>query len=66
MAVHIDGDICKGCNLCVYYCPTGVLEMTDTMNRKGFNIAGVKYPEKCTKCKICEINCPDLAIFVEK
>jgi 2-oxoglutarate ferredoxin oxidoreductase subunit delta len=39
--------------------------MTEQINEKGYNIAGVAHPEKCTKCKQCEINCPDLAIRVE-
>ena len=64
MTVHIDGTVCKGCALCLHYCKFGVLEMTDQINEKGYNIAGVAHPEKCTKCKLCEMNCPDLAIKV--
>lgn len=66
MAVHIDGEICKGCALCVHYCPRNVLIMTDKLNKKGFSIAGVANPDRCTKCKMCEMNCPDLAICVDK
>ncbi len=66
MTVHIDAEICKGCGLCVYFCPKNVLEMGDAMNRKGFNVSSVKSPEDCIECKLCEINCPDLAIFVEE
>ncbi|MFO7941123.1 MAG: 4Fe-4S dicluster domain-containing protein [Bacillota bacterium] len=66
MPVHIDGDICKGCGLCVYYCPMDVLEMGDQMNRKGFTVARVETPKACTECKLCELNCPDLAIYVEE
>ncbi len=66
MAVNIDGEMCKGCGLCVYYCPMSVLDISDKMNRKGFSIAGVVDPDKCTQCKLCEINCPDFAIFVEE
>lgn len=65
MAIHIDGEICKGCALCIHYCPRGVFAMSSTLNKKGFAIAGAVHPEKCTKCKMCEINCPDLAIFVD-
>lgn len=65
MAVYIDGEICKGCGLCLHYCPRDVFEMTNTLNRKGFAIAGVAHPEKCTHCRLCEMNCPDLAICVE-
>ncbi len=63
--IHIDGEICKGCELCIHYCPRDVFEMSQTLNKKGFAIASAVRPEKCIYCKMCEINCPDLAIFVE-
>lgn len=65
MAIFVDGEICKGCGLCIHYCPRGVFEMSGTLNKKGFAIASPEHPEKCTKCKMCEINCPDFAIYVE-
>jgi NAD-dependent dihydropyrimidine dehydrogenase PreA subunit len=40
--------------------------MTGKLNKKGFAVAGVSNPEKCVACRICEVNCPDLAIFIEK
>ena len=66
MTVYIAEKLCKGCGLCVYYCPKGVLEMSDRLNKKGYNVAGVAYPDKCNDCRMCEINCPDFAIYVEK
>ena len=48
---------CKGCELCVDFCPTDVLEM------KGA-IVVVKALEKCTSCQICDLRCPDFAIQV--
>ena len=49
---------CKGCGLCVGFCPTGVLEQ----GPDGRVI--VAHPEKCTACRWCELHCPDFAIFV--
>ena len=49
---------CKGCNLCVEFCPTGVLE------QGGDGRVIVAHPEKCTACRWCELHCPDFAIFV--
>jgi len=49
---------CKGCNLCVEFCPTGVLEQGED----GRVI--VAHPERCTACRWCELHCPDFAIFV--
>ena len=49
---------CKGCGLCVEFCPAGVLEQ----GPDGRVI--VAHPEKCTACRWCELHCPDFAIFV--
>ncbi len=51
---------CKGCGICVAFCPTGAL---------GKDEAGypyVKDAEKCMHCGWCEVRCPDFAITVEK
>jgi len=48
---------CKGCEICVAFCPTGVLEMQD-------KLAVVKKPEACIACMLCELRCPDFAIEV--
>jgi 2-oxoglutarate ferredoxin oxidoreductase subunit delta len=50
---------CKGCNLCVEFCPAHVLEQGED----GRVI--VAHPEKCTACRWCELHCPDFAIFVQ-
>ncbi len=49
---------CKGCKLCVEFCPMDVLEQGED----GRVI--VAHPEKCTACRWCELHCPDFAIFV--
>jgi len=49
---------CKGCNLCVEFCPTDVLEQGDD----GRVI--VAHPNRCTACRWCERHCPDFAIFI--
>ena len=50
---------CKGCDLCIEFCPAGVLE-----HQPGINVV-VVHPEKCTACRWCELHCPDFAIFVK-
>lgn len=64
MSIHIDREICKGCQLCIYFCPKKVFQPGEEVNDKGFVIPKVVYQEKCIKCKLCEISCPDLAILV--
>lgn len=49
---------CKGCSLCVEFCPTHVLE------QQSDGLVIVAHPEKCTACGWCEMHCPDFAIFV--
>ena len=49
---------CKGCGLCVEFCPAGVLEQGPDGR------VTVAHPEKCTACRWCELHCPDFAIFV--
>jgi 2-oxoglutarate ferredoxin oxidoreductase subunit delta len=57
--VIIFGKWCKGCRLCVEFCPTGVLGFVDR------DIPEVIHPEKCTACHWCDTHCPDLAIIVK-
>ena len=49
---------CKGCGLCVEFCPASVLEQGHDGR------VTVAHPEKCTACRWCERHCPDFAIFV--
>lgn len=63
--IYIDKELCKGCGLCIYFCPKEVFEMSDQRNKKGYVFSEAKHPERCILCRQCEINCPDLAIHVE-
>lgn len=55
---RIDTEWCKGCGICVAFCPKAVLEL-DKKDK-----ASVAVPEKCIACRLCELRCPDLAIEV--
>lgn len=52
---------CKGCTICVEFCPTGVLAMHPSGRHPI-----VAAPENCTACHFCDTHCPDLAIVVRK
>lgn len=56
--VTVNRDWCKGCGICVAFCPTKVLGMD------GDEKAVVLRGEDCTGCRLCEIRCPDFAIEV--
>ena len=49
---------CKGCDICVKFCPERCLAMDARQ------IAILTHPDRCTGCRICEWLCPDLAITV--
>jgi len=61
--VHILADRCKGCAFCVEYCPRQVLEMSREFNRKGYHPPEIIDAEACVNCGLCEMICPEFAIF---
>jgi len=56
--IVINRDWCKGCGICIHFCPTKVLEL----DAKEKSVA--VRPEDCICCRMCELRCPDLAIEV--
>lgn len=49
---------CKGCGICVAFCPKKVLELD--RNQK----VVMADREGCIKCGQCELRCPDFAIYL--
>ena len=50
---------CKGCNVCVSFCPKHVLALR---NGKVF----AERPDQCIGCRLCELRCPDYAIEIKE
>lgn len=64
-AVTVDVARCKGCELCVVACPTGVLALEPKeVNDRGYHFAYMANPEKCIGCASCALVCPDACIEV--
>lgn len=61
--VYIIEDRCKGCELCVEYCPRGVLRLSHEFNVKGYHPPEVVDESLCVNCHFCEVICPEFAIF---
>jgi 2-oxoglutarate ferredoxin oxidoreductase subunit delta len=61
--VRIVKERCKGCGFCVEYCPKDVLVMSEEFNAKGYHPPKVVKSGECVNCNLCEMICPDFAIF---
>ena len=58
--ININLKWCKACGICVDLCPTQAL----CINEKGY--PEVKDETKCTRCRLCELRCPDFAIELKE
>jgi len=61
MRIEINPDLCKGCGICITFCPQKVLTMELIKE-----VPVVSDIEKCIGCCFCELRCPDFAIEVIK
>lgn len=62
--IVIDKELCKGCELCVHFCPKKNISMDDQYNSKGIRFSCFIDDGECTGCAICAKICPDVAIEV--
>ncbi|QJB57499.1 4Fe-4S binding protein [Pseudodesulfovibrio sp. zrk46] len=58
-SVTVYPDWCKGCGICVEFCPANVLELSE------HGKAVVAREDDCIRCGFCELHCPDFAIIVK-
>jgi 2-oxoglutarate ferredoxin oxidoreductase subunit delta len=49
---------CKGCGICVAFCPEAVLKLEEGK-------VTVANEERCIVCGMCETHCPDYAIYLQ-
>ena len=64
--IRIEKDKCKGCELCIFYCPLKSLELSSTFNKRGVKSANFKKGAKCSGCGFCFLICPDSCIQIDK
>ncbi len=57
-SVEIIEEWCKGCDICVKFCPERCLILNEKL------IVEMAEPDRCTGCRMCEWLCPDFAIAV--
>lgn len=56
--VYTDTDRCKGCGLCINFCPKQAITQSAHANAKGYNYVEID-DEKCIRCGACYRVCPD-------
>jgi 2-oxoglutarate ferredoxin oxidoreductase subunit delta len=61
--VTIDIQRCKGCALCTVACKEHALQLSDTINIKGYPYI-LANNNLCTGCINCALVCPDAVITV--
>ena len=64
--ITIDREKCKGCLLCISFCPEGAISADKDLNRRGVKPVKFKDNSDCIGCAMCAIICPDGCIEVYK
>ena len=64
--VKIKKDKCKGCKLCVFYCPVKHLKLSSGLNKRGVRFALSDDNSKCIGCGFCFYICPDSCIEINQ
>ena len=64
--IIIDKEKCKGCLLCVAFCPKGLIKKSGKLNKRGTNPVEFYGADACLGCALCALICPDCCIEVYK
>jgi len=64
--ITIDQDKCKGCLLCVGFCPKGLIKKSKELNKRGLNFVEFVGNEECVGCMMCALICPETCIEIYK
>ncbi|MDY6862898.1 MAG: 4Fe-4S binding protein [Thermodesulfobacteriota bacterium] len=62
--IEIDQELCKGCQICISFCPKNGIAQSDKLNSSGYLPALFNNEGECTGCAICAVVCPEVAIEV--
>ncbi|MHB0997735.1 MAG: 4Fe-4S binding protein [Armatimonadota bacterium] len=62
--IVINEERCKGCRLCIHFCPKKQIDVSEEFNSKGYHPCVFRDTGECKGCTICAMMCPDVAIEV--
>ena len=62
--IEIEQGLCKGCELCIYFCPKKVISPSDKLNAGGYLPVSFDNNGECNGCAICALVCPEAVIEV--
>jgi len=62
--IEIDQELCKGCELCLTFCPKTVIATRGKVNSAGYVPMSFDKNGDCTGCGVCALVCPEVAIEV--
>jgi 2-oxoglutarate ferredoxin oxidoreductase subunit delta len=62
--VEVDPRRCKGCGLCVAFCPRKSMELSAQLSSAGLRWSVFVGPEGCTGCQTCTMMCPEAALTI--
>lgn len=63
--VFIIPERCKGCKICIRFCPQQVLFESENTNDKGYHYPDIAPGKEndCVHCQFCALVCPEFAIY---
>ncbi len=62
--IKINSKRCKGCQLCIIFCPKKNIALDKNLNESGIAPAVIIAEDNCTGCGICFLMCPDSCIDI--
>ena len=62
--IAINQVLCKGCELCIAFCPKKLITLSDKLNAAGYLPSSIEEGADCNGCASCATVCPEVAIEV--